>query len=129
MAIQTRTVVDNDSLLHMAQVLERSLSQRIVYVCLRQMKSTPGRVCFVICLVRDLEKTLNALAAKGFTEGEKPIGPLFIYERQSFDIVFKGNVRPKKETEGRSSVRLAVDKGKMRITFNTSLRNEYMVSG
>ncbi|VDD79675.1 unnamed protein product [Mesocestoides corti] len=127
MAIQTRTVVDNDSLIHMAQVLERSLSQRIVYACLRQNKAEPGRICFALCLTRDLDTTLNQMAAKGYTEGGKPIGPLFIYERQTFDIIFKGNVRPKKQTVGRSSGRLVTDKGKVRITFNTSLRNEYVV--
>lgn len=128
MAIQTRTVVDNDNLIQMAQVLERSLSQRIVFACLRQNKQQPSRVCFAICLTQDLDKTLSQMAAKGFTEGGKPIGPLFVYERQQFDVALKGNIRPKRESTGRSSIQLDTEKGKMKITFNTSLRNEYTVS-
>ncbi|KAL5965153.1 Death domain-containing protein 1 [Taenia solium] len=127
MAIQTRTVVDNDNLIQMAQVLERSLSQRIVFACLRQNKQQPSRVCFAICLTQDLEKTLSQMAAKGFTEGGKPIGPLFVYERQQFDVALKGNIRPKRESTGRSSIQLDTERGKMKITFNTSLRNEYTV--
>ncbi|VDK20469.1 unnamed protein product [Taenia asiatica] len=127
MAIQTRTVVDNDNLIQMAQVLERSLSQRIVFACLRQNKQQPSRVCFAICLTQDLEKTLSQMAAKGFTEGGKPIGPLFVYERQQFDVTLKGNIRPKRESTGRSSIQLDTERGKMKITFNTSLRNEYTV--
>ncbi|KAH9280930.1 Death domain-containing protein 1 [Echinococcus granulosus] len=127
MAIQTRTVVDSDSLIQMAQVLERSLSQRIVFACLRQNKQQPSRVCFAICLTQDLEKILSQMAARGFTEGGKPIGPLFVYERQQFDVALKGNIRPKRESTGRSSIQLDTEKGKMRITFNTSLRNEYTV--
>lgn len=127
MAIQTRTKVDNDSLTQMAQLLERSLSQRIVYACLRQNKLNPGLIDFAFCLTGDLENTLNQMAAKGFTEGGKPIGPLFVYERQQFDIALKGNVRPKRESTGRSSIQMDKEKGKMRITFNTSLQNEYTV--
>lgn len=112
----------------MAQVLERSLSQRIVFACLRQNKQQPSRVCFAICLTQDLDKTLSQMAAKGFTEGGKPIGPLFVYERQQFDVALKGNIRPKRESTGRSSIQLDTEKGKMKITFNTSLRNEYTVS-
>lgn len=127
MAIKTRTEVDAESLLQMAAVLEKSLSQRMVYIILRQDKQEPGHICLAICLAKDLEKTLNKLAANGLTEGDKPSGPLFIYERQTFDIAFRGNVKPQKDVK-RDSVHLVTDNGYMRITFNSCLRNEYLVS-
>ncbi|VDN96650.1 unnamed protein product [Rodentolepis nana] len=96
MAIETRTAVDSECLTTMAQLLERSISQRIVYACLRQKKEDPSQVCVALCLTEDLETTLEQMGAKGYTEGAKAIGPLFVYERQQFNITLKGNIRLKK---------------------------------
>lgn len=122
MAIETRTAVENECLIPMAQILERSISQRIVYACLRQKNENPGKVCFALCLTEDLEKTLAQMASKGYTEGAKPIGPLFVYERQRFDINLKGNIRLKNDT-----LEMEKENLKMKMTFNSALPNEYMV--
>ncbi|VDL56767.1 unnamed protein product [Hymenolepis diminuta] len=122
MAIETRTAVENECLIPMAQILERSISQRIVYACLRQKNEDPGKVCFALCLIEDLEKTLAQMASKGYTEGAKPIGPLFVYERQRFDINLKGNIRLKNDT-----LKMEKENLKMKMTFNSALPNEYMI--
>ncbi|KAL7054423.1 hypothetical protein AAHC03_013349 [Spirometra sp. Aus1] len=126
LCIKSRTVMDPESLLQTATILERSLSQRMVYFILRQMSNNPSKICLAICLAQNLDKTLGQLATAGYTEGDKPTGPLFIYERQVFEVAFKGNIRPKKGGP-RDSRHLSMDDGPMRIAFNSALQNTYMV--
>ncbi|VDL93354.1 unnamed protein product [Schistocephalus solidus] len=126
LCIKSRTVMDPESLLQTATILERSLSQRMVYFILRQVSNSPSKICLAICLAQNLDKTLGQLATAGYTEGDKPTGPLFIYERQVFEVAFKGNIRPKKGGP-RDSRHLSMDDGPMRIAFNSALQNTYMV--
>ncbi|BHF68821.1 Death domain-containing protein 1 [Sparganum proliferum] len=126
LCIKSRTVMDPESLLQTATILERSLSQRMVYFILRQVSNNPSKICLAICLAQNLDKTLGQLATAGYTEGDKPTGPLFIYERQVFEVAFKGNIRPKKGGP-RDSRHLSMDDGPMRIAFNSALQNTYMV--
>ncbi|KAM7542582.1 hypothetical protein Aperf_G00000005271 [Anoplocephala perfoliata] len=126
MAIQTRANVDNGLLIQMAHLLERSLSQRIVYAYLRQHNNDQSKVCFGLCLTQDLEKMLNQMTNKGFTEGGRPVGPLFVYERQQFDVALKGNIRLKKDTYEGNTAHME-GKGKMKLTFNSALPNEYTI--
>lgn len=127
MAIQTRAAVDNENLIQIAHLLERSLSQRIVYACLRQHKNDQSKVCFNLCLTHDLGNTLNQMTNKGFTEGGRSVGPLFVYERQQFDVVLKGNIRLKKDTTEGGSTQMEGGKGKIKLTFNSALPNEHTV--
>lgn len=119
MAIRTRAAVDSESLTFMAQKLEGIVSQRIIYVILRQKQEDPGKICFAMSSTQDLDGTISRMDSNGYTEGVAPIGPLIVHERQQFKISLKGNIKLREN---------ATENHIMKMSFNSALLNEYKVS-
>ncbi|VEL12060.1 unnamed protein product [Protopolystoma xenopodis] len=126
-AIKLRETTEAEITSRIAFTLERSLSQCLVYLGLRQSDITPSSVAFFIVNESRLASTLENLQEDGFKKGEQIVGPLFIYERQRIDLRFLGNIRVSKSYR-RDSLVFGGDNNVFNITYNSALRTIFLVS-
>lgn len=123
MALKMRRAHDPEVLCRIAGVLEQSLSQHLVYFAVRQNLKEPQNLCLILTVPDQIEAALQAVNEEGYTEGDKPHGPVFLCENQLLDITFRSNIRLV-DNDNRGGKR----NNDLKITFSSTAINRHKVS-
>ncbi|KAK3764448.1 hypothetical protein RRG08_020356, partial [Elysia crispata] len=98
--LRTRTSVDEDAALALAQGLDEYLGKRFVEAVVRQRSENPFEVVLQITPVTRRDAVVTSLAQKGFASGPAPSHVLCLHEGDVVEVGFSGNIENGSSSSG-----------------------------
>ncbi|XP_076445226.1 death domain-containing protein 1-like isoform X2 [Babylonia areolata] len=99
LVLRTRAGLPPSTVERTAAALEHLSGHHAVHLVMRQHAHLPHQVVLTYTLPPNLERTLRTLAEEGYSQGPPPTGQVKLREGQLLEISFRGNLKPRDDSE------------------------------